>query len=225
MSEEFENMTVAQLKEILKERGLPVSGTKKSLIERLTENNEVQEEVDEVEIQEDSAETTDEDLDEEDDFDEVYEDYDDEEWEDEEFDFHVAKQKPELEESIKDALSLRNSQSKSKPSFRRSEWFRYKRLSRSGWRRPKGMDNSQRKNLKYRGSKVRVGYGKVSEARGLHPSGFKEILVYNTLDLEEINPALEAARIGSTVGGRKREQIHLKADELGIRILNRRRGV
>ena len=149
MSEEFENMTVAQLKEILKERGLPVSGTKKSLIERLTENNEVQEEVDEVEIQEDSAETTDEDLDEEDDFDEVYEDYDDEEWEDEEFDFHVAKQKPELEESIKDALSLRNSQSKSKPSFRRSEWFRYKRLSRSGWRRPKGMDNSQRKNLKY----------------------------------------------------------------------------
>ena len=43
MSEEFENMTVAQLKEILKERGLPVSGTKKSLIERLMENNEVQE--------------------------------------------------------------------------------------------------------------------------------------------------------------------------------------
>ena len=62
MSEEFENMTVAQLKEILKQRGLPVSGTKKSLIERLTENNEAQEEVGEVEVQEDSAETTDEDF-------------------------------------------------------------------------------------------------------------------------------------------------------------------
>ena len=94
MSEEFENMTVAQLKEILKERGLPVSGTKKSLIERLMENNEVQDEADEVEFQEDSVETTEEDLDEEEDFDESYEDYDDEEWEDEEFDFHVAKQKP-----------------------------------------------------------------------------------------------------------------------------------
>ena len=229
MSEEYENMTVAQLKEILRENGLPVSGTKKSLIERLMENNEVQEEVDEVEIQEeeDSVEedSVEEQLNEEEDFDEEYEDYDDEEWEDEDSEHHIAKQKPELDDVIKEALSLRQSQSKSKPSFRRSEWFRYKRLSRSGWRRPKGMDNSQRKNLKYRGSKVRVGFGKVSEARGLHPSGFKEILVYNTLDLEDINPALEAARIGSTVGGRKREQIHLKADELGIRILNRRRGV
>ena len=224
MSEEFENMTVAQLKEILKERGLPVSGTKKSLIERLMENNEAQdqEEVEEVQTQEEEEVQTQEEVEE---FDEEYEDYDEDDWEDEEFGFHVAKQKPELDEEIKSALSLRQSQSKSKPSFRRSEWFRYKRLSRSGWGRPKGMDNSQRKNLKYRGSKVRVGFGKVSEARGLHPSGFKEILVYNTLDLEEINPALEAARIGSTVGGRKREQIHLKADELGIRILNRRRGV
>ena len=212
--EEYENMTVAQLKEILKEKGLPVSGTKKSLIERLTENMETQEHEEESDV----------DI-EEDDFDEEYDDYEDEDWDDEDIDVHVAKQKPELDDSIKEALSLRQSQSKAKPSFRRSEWFRYKRLSRSGWRRPKGMDNSQRKNLKYRGSKVRIGFGKVSEARGLHPSGFKEVLVHNTLDLEEINPASEAARIGSTVGGRKREQIHLKADELGIRILNRRRGV
>ncbi|MAK04613.1 MAG: 50S ribosomal protein L32e [Euryarchaeota archaeon] len=212
--EEYENMTVAQLKEILKEKGLPVSGTKKSLIERLTENMETQEHEEESDV----------DI-EEDDFDEEYDDYEDEDWDDEDIDVHVAKQKPELDDSTKEALSLRQSQSKAKPSFRRSEWFRYKRLSRSGWRRPKGMDNSQRKNLKYRGSKVRIGFGKVSEARGLHPSGFKEVLVHNTLDLEEINPASEAARIGSTVGGRKREQIHLKADELGIRILNRRRGV
>ncbi len=212
--EEYENMTVAQLKEILKEKGLPVSGTKKSLIERLTENMETQEHEEESDV----------DI-EEDDFDEEYDDYEDEDWDDEDIDVHVAKQKPELDDSTKEALSLRQSQSKAKPSFRRSEWFRYKRLSRSGWRRPKGMDNSQRKNLKYRGSKVRIGFGKVSEARGLHPSGFKEVLVHNTLDLEDINPASEAARIGSTVGGRKREQIHLKADELGIRILNRRRGV
>ena len=212
--EEYENMTVAQLKEILKEKGLPVSGTKKSLIERLTENIETQEHDEESDV----------DI-EEDDFDEEYDDYEDEDWDDEDLDVHVAKQKPELDDSTKEALSLRQSQSKAKPSFRRSEWFRYKRLSRSGWRRPKGMDNSQRKNLKYRGSKVRIGFGKVSGARGLHPSGFREVLVHNTLDLEEINPASEAARIGSTVGGRKREQIHLKADELGIRILNRRRGV
>jgi len=218
MTEEYEGMKVSELKEVLREKGLPVSGTKKVLIERLSESSEV-EEINE-EVIEDIEEQT-----QDDDFDEEYEDFEDDEWDDEESGIHVAKQKPELDQVTKEALELRNSQSRSTPTFRRTEWFRYKRLSRSGWRRPKGMDNSQRKNLKYRGSKVRIGHGKVSTARGLHPSGFKEVLVYNSLDLEEMNPASEAARIGATVGGRKREQIHLKADELGIRILNRRRNV
>ncbi len=222
MTEEYENMTVSELKEVLREKGLPVSGTKKILIERLAEGSESEEVVEEV-VEEVIEEVVEESVD--DDFDEEYEDFDDGEWDDEESDFHVAKQKPELDTEMQEALELRNSQSKSTPTFRRTEWFRYKRLSRSGWRRPKGMDNSQRKNLKYRGSKVRIGHGKVSTARGLHPSGFREVLVYNTLDLENLNPASEAARIGSTVGGRKREQIHLKADELGIRILNRRRNL
>ena len=35
MAEEYESMTVAQLKELLKEQGLPVSGKKADLIERL----------------------------------------------------------------------------------------------------------------------------------------------------------------------------------------------
>ena len=221
MTEEYEGMKVSELKEVLREKGLPVSGTKKVLLERLSESSVVEEITEKVvEDVEDVEEQT-----QDDDFDEEYEDFEDDEWDDEEPGFHVAKQKPELDQVTKEALELRNSQSKSTPTFRRTEWFRYKRLSRSGWRRPKGMDNSQRKNLKYRGSKVRIGHGKVSTARGLHPSGFKEVLVYNSLDLEEMNPASEAARIGATVGGRKREQIHLKADELGIRILNRRRNV
>ena len=214
---DLEDMTVAQLKELLKEAGLPVSGKKADLIARLQESAD-----EPTPVEEESAEDGEESV-EEDDFEADYDD--DEDWDDDEVDFHVAKQKPELEQDIIDALNLRNSQSKSTPSFRRSEWFRYKRLSRSGWRRPKGMDNSQRKNLRYRGSRVRIGHGKVSTARGLHSSGFREVLVHNTSDLDRINPASEAARIGSTVGGRKREKIHLKADELGIRILNRRRNV
>ena len=215
MTEEYENMTVSELKDVLREKGLPVSGTKKTLIERLTEDLES-----DAEVEEFKEESSDEEFD-----DEEYDDFEDEEWDDDEFGVYVTKQKPELDPSTLSALKLRNSQSKSTPTFRRTEWFRYKRLSRSGWRRPKGMDNSQRKNLKYRGSKVRIGHGKISSARGLHPSGFKEVLVYNSLDLEDLNPANEAARIGATVGGRKREQIHLKADELGIRILNRRRNL
>jgi large subunit ribosomal protein L32e len=214
MTEEYENMTVAQLKELLKEQGLPVSGKKADLIERLA--GAAEEEAPPVE----ETEAASDDEEEEDDFFE-----DDDDWDDDEDEVHVAKQKPVLDEETQEALALRAAQKKKTPSFRRTEWFRYKRLSRSGWRAPHGMDSKQRRNYKYRGSLVRVGHGKVAAARGLHPSGFQEIMVHNPNDLESIDPETQAARVGRTVGGRKRENIHARADELGIRILNRRRNV
>ena len=198
-------MTVAQLKELLKEADLPVSGKKADLIARLAESSAVEE-----------VETSDSD---EDDWD------DDGDWDDEVVEGHVAKQKPVLDDDTKAALALRAEQKKKTPSFRRTEWFRYKRLSRSGWRAPHGMDSKQRRNYKYRSALVRVGHGKVAAARGLHPSGFREVMVQNTTDLEIIDPETEAARVGRSVGGRKREQIYSRADELGIRVLNRRRDI
>jgi len=215
MAEDYESMTVAQLKELLKEQDLPVSGKKSDLVARLQEaagDGDVVEEViddapaEEATVDEDDA-------------------WEDEDWDDEDDDVYMVKQKPVLDEEMKDALALRAAQKKKTPSFRRTEWFRYKRLSRSGWRAPHGMDNKQRRNYKYRGSLVRIGHGKVAAARFLHPSGFKEIMVHNVGDLEAIDPETEAARVGGTVGGRKRETIYARADELGIRVLNRRRDV
>ena len=215
MSDNYEDMTVAELKVILKERDLPVSGKKADLIERLSQSAE---EEDLEPVEEAVEESSDDDFEED-------ENWDDEDWDEEEVEGHVAKQKPVLSEEMKAALELRSEQKKKTPSFRRTEWFRYKRLSRSGWRAPHGMDSKQRRNYKYRSSLVRVGHGKVSAARGLHPSGFKEVMVQNTTDLDLIDPETEAARVGRSVGGRKREQIHSRADELGIRVLNRRRDV
>ncbi|HIG03089.1 MAG TPA: 50S ribosomal protein L32e [Candidatus Poseidoniales archaeon] len=209
MSEEYEDMTVAELKVLLKEAGLPVSGRKSDLIARLSDSAEEKEVV-----SSEAADDSDEDWDDEDDWDEDAGD-----------DVYVVKQKPVLSQEMKDALKMRAEKKKKTPSFRRTEWFRYKRLSKSGWRYPNGMDNKLRKNLKYRGSLVRIGHGKVAAARGLHSSGFREVAVKNPNDLEEMNPELEAARVGATVGGRKRELIHARADELGIRVLNRRRNV
>ena len=124
MTEEYESMTVAQLKELLKEQGLPVSGKKADLIERLAGAVEEEETpVEETEAASDDGE--------EDDFFE-----DDDDWDDDEDEVHVAKQKPVLDEETQEALALRAAQKKKTPSFRRTEWFRYKRLSRSGWRAP-----------------------------------------------------------------------------------------
>jgi len=209
---DYENMTVAELKELLKEAGLPVSGKKADLIARLQDGAEETAPAEEEIVEEEIDDEVDED------------DYDDEDWDDEEFDEeHVARQKPILSDDMKAALALRAAQKKGTPSFRRTEWFRYKRLSRSGWRKPHGMDNKQRRNYKYRGSLVRIGHGKVKAANGLHPSGFEEVMVHNSSDLDSIDAETQAARVGATVGGRKREIIHSRADELGIRVLNRRR--
>ena len=212
---EYENMTVAELKELLKEAGLPVSGNKADLIARLVDSQEEDVSTSEDEITEEELD------DEEEDFED---DYEDEDWDDEDLvEEHVARQKPVLSDDLKASLALRAAQKKGTPKFRRTEWFRYKRLSRSGWRKPHGMDNKQRRNFKYRGSLVRIGHGKINAASGLHPSGFEEVMVHNSRDLDVIDAETQAARIGSTVGGRKREIIHSRADELGIRVLNRRR--
>jgi len=212
MAEDYESMTVAQLKEVLKEQGLPISGKKSELIARLVDANGGADAADET-----TADAPEEAPSED--------GWDDEDWDDETEQVYVVKQKPVLDETMKAALALRAAQKKKTPSFRRTEWFRYKRLSRSGWRAPHGMDNKQRRNYKYRGSLVRIGHGKVAEARFLHPSGFREIMVHNIADLETVDPETQAARVGSTVGGRKREHIYSRADELGIRVLNRRRDV
>ena len=210
MAEDYESMTVAQLKELLKEQGLPVSGKKTDLIARLLEADGQTDDV----VEEDAPveEAADDDA------------WDDD-WDDEGEDVYMVKQKPVLGDEMKAALALRAAQKKKTPSFRRTEWFRYKRLSRSGWRAPHGMDNKQRRNYKYRGSLVRIGHGKVAAARFLHPSGFREVMVHNLADLEAVDPETEAARVGATVGGRKREHIYARADELGVRVLNRRRDV
>ena len=209
---DYESMKVAELKDLLRERNLALTGKKDDLIARLLESdgesNEVSEDVEEDVVVEDAADDNEDSWDDDED-DEVY----------------MVKQKPVLSEEMKTALALRAAQQKKTPAFKRTEWFRYKRLSRSGWRKPHGMDNKQRRNFKYRSSLVRIGHGKVKEARGLHPSGFREVRVMNTNDLESIDPETEAARVGKTVGGRKRELIYTRADELGIRILNRRRDV
>ena len=156
-------------------------------------------------------------VDEFDDEDDFFEDDDD--WDD----LHTARQKPVLDEETSDALKFRASQKKQQPAFRRQEWYRYRRLARSSWRKPKGMHSSMRLNRKYRPPMARVGYRKIASARDLHPSGFQEVLVHKTSDLEGLDPERQAIRIGASVGNRKRLNIHDRANDLGLRVLNRRR--
>ncbi|NYT00881.1 MAG: 50S ribosomal protein L32e [Methanocellales archaeon] len=116
-------------------------------------------------------------------------------------------------------LKVRKRQKSKKPSFRRHDSHKKKKLDES-WRRPRGLHNKLRKRIVAKGAMVQVGYGSPKEVRGLHPSGYEEVLVYRPKDVEDVDIANQAIRIGSSVGTRKRQGIEKKAKELDIKVLN-----
>jgi len=117
------------------------------------------------------------------------------------------------------AVELRRRVKKKKPDFVRQESWRYKRL-KENWRRPRGIDNKMRRKIKGWPVTVSVGYRGPKVARGLHPSGYKEVLVHNAEELKKINPKTEAVRIAHAVGKRKKARILVEARKRKIRVLN-----
>jgi large subunit ribosomal protein L32e len=119
-----------------------------------------------------------------------------------------------------DLLRARKKVSATRPKFVRQESWRYIRLAEN-WRKPKGIDNKMRIQVSGVPPLVKVGYRGPKKARGLHPSGYNDRLIHNIRDLEKLDPKVDAARIGHTVGRRKRIDIVSKATTLGIKVLNR----
>jgi large subunit ribosomal protein L32e len=122
-------------------------------------------------------------------------------------------------ESVEKALRIRAKLKKKKPAFVRQESWRYNRL-KENWRRPKGIDNKMRRKIKGWPSTVNIGYRGPKAARGLHPSGYEEVLIHNVEELKNVDPKSQAVRIAHTVGGRIKAQILAEARKKKIIVLN-----
>lgn len=131
----------------------------------------------------------------------------------------MPKSKVSEENKLKALVAKRKEISENRPAFIRQESWRYVRIHPE-WRKPKGVDNKVRRQDKGWPALVRVGYRGPVEARGLHPSGHYESLVHRPADLEGLVPGRDVARIGRTVGAKKRDAIISRATELGIRVVN-----
>lgn len=101
--------------------------------------------------------------------------------------------------------------------FRRREYFRYKKLG-DKWRRPRGKHNKVRRYFGGKAPRPLVGFK--NKIRGIHPSGYREALVSNASELENLDRETQAVRISRTVGARKRQLILDKTKELKLKVLN-----
>lgn len=120
---------------------------------------------------------------------------------------------------LEKALRLREQIKRKRPDFVRQESWRYDRL-KENWRRPKGIDNKMRQKKKGWPPTVNIGYRGPKAARGLHPSGYEEVLVYSVDEVAKVNPEAQAIRIAHTVGKRTRMLIIAEAKKRNIKILN-----
>ena len=112
-----------------------------------------------------------------------------------------------------------------KPAFLRQEWFRMgnQRKKWLKWRNVRGNQSKLRQHIKGKGFQPHPGYGLAAALRGFHPSGMKEVMVYNMADIKLADPEACVVRIAGGVGNKKRIEMQTEAERLGIRVLNQKR--
>lgn len=84
------------------------------------------------------------------------------------------------------------------------------------WRKPRGIDILLRKDD---GALPQAGFRTPKAIRGMHPSGYQEVMVRTKKDLDAMTPA-QAARIVATIGRKKKITLITYANEKKIKVLN-----
>ena len=95
----------------------------------------------------------------------------------------------------------------------------WKKCTESSWRAPRGIHNKQKIGKKGKGQVPSTGYRSPVEVRGTLPNGLAPVLVRN---LEEVKGIAKdnVAVLSGKLGKRRREEIRLKAQELGVKVAN-----
>jgi large subunit ribosomal protein L32e len=116
-------------------------------------------------------------------------------------------------------LELRKKINKKRPSFRRVESWRYKRVKDS-WRKARGIDSQTRMKTKTGVKSPSTGYRGPKKVRGLHPSGYEEVRVHNINDLKDLNNKKHAIKVSAKLGIKKRINLIDYAQNRGFKVLN-----
>merc|ERR550514_1136303 len=106
-------------------------------------------------------------------------------------------------------------------AFIRHQSDRFMRMAPS-WRRPKGIDSSQRRRFKGTAKMPRIGYGTAQKTKFRRPDGFLDFKVTCPGDLELLlmHNRKYAATLAANLSIRTREAIVERADQLNVKVTN-----
>lgn len=116
-------------------------------------------------------------------------------------------------------LEIRKLLKAKKPKFLRQDGHKKLRLGNK-WRRPKGIQNKVRLNIRGYRKRITVGYKSPADVRGFHRTGLEMIKISSIKELKTLNPKTQGAVISNTVGQKKKLAICEEAKKLNIKILN-----
>ncbi len=122
--------------------------------------------------------------------------------------------------TIAEMLKVRATIKRKKPVFIREEAKKIKKLSKMGWRKPRGWHNKMRHGFKGHRRCVEPGWGSPAEVKGLHRSGLQMIPINTIAELAKIDPAKQGIIIAANVGTKKKMDIIDAAVKKKITILN-----
>merc|ERR1719288_694811 len=119
-------------------------------------------------------------------------------------------------------LSKKTIVKKRTKKFVRHQADRFKRISRSSWRKPKGIDGRVRRRFKGAIPMPSIGYGSDKATRNLCPNGFKSVVINNVSELEMLmmHNRTYAATVAHNVSAKVRRAIVERAEQLAIRVTN-----
>lgn len=95
-----------------------------------------------------------------------------------------------------------------------------RKFMKQRWRKPKGHHSKMRRRERHQAKMPGTGFKSPESKRGMHPSGFKPVVISNEKEIQGIDKKLNAIYLSGRLGMRKKVELTKTAQKMGFKVLN-----